>query len=141
MTHLRPQGDLPSGGRNVRSDPKVTSLFHKPRQIASRRVLFQPETERIVVGSAEKNGKIFQKQTMRKLLEELHERYPCAVIVGHHDLNPHKAEIKRGQNQKFLDFAEQEQARPKVKDCPCIINVASEYKDLSYARACSCSTK
>jgi hypothetical protein len=35
----------------------------------------------------------------------LHERYPRAVIVGHHDLNPHKA-------------------------CPCIINVAHEYRDL-----------
>jgi hypothetical protein len=35
----------------------------------------------------------------------LHERYPRAVIVGHHDLNPHKA-------------------------CPCIINVAHEYHDL-----------
>ena len=46
-----------------------------------------------------------QKQAMRRLLEELHGRYPRAVIVGHHDLNPHK-------------------------DCPCIINVASEYKDL-----------
>ena len=46
-----------------------------------------------------------QKQTMRRLLEELHERYPRAVIVGHHDLNPHKA-------------------------CPCIINVAHEYRDL-----------
>ena len=46
-----------------------------------------------------------QKQTMRQLLEELHERYPRAVIVGHHDLNPHK-------------------------DCPCIINVAKEYADL-----------
>ena len=46
-----------------------------------------------------------QKQTMRRLLEELHERYPRAVIVGHHDLNPHK-------------------------DCPCIPNVAKEYKDL-----------
>ena len=46
-----------------------------------------------------------QKQTMRRLLEELHERYPRAVIVGHHDLNPHK-------------------------DCPCIINVAHEYLDL-----------
>ena len=46
-----------------------------------------------------------QKQTMRRLLEELHERYPRAVIVGHHDLNPRK-------------------------DCPCIINVAKEYADL-----------
>ena len=46
-----------------------------------------------------------QKVAMRQLLEDLHRRYPRAVIVGHHDLNPHK-------------------------DCPCIINVADEYKDL-----------
>ena len=46
-----------------------------------------------------------QKQTMRRLLGELHERYPRAMIVGHHDLNPHKA-------------------------CPCIENVAKEYWDL-----------
>jgi N-acetyl-anhydromuramyl-L-alanine amidase AmpD len=46
-----------------------------------------------------------QKAAMRQLLEDLHERYPRAVIVGHHDLNPHKA-------------------------CPCIENVAREYADL-----------
>ena len=46
-----------------------------------------------------------QKQAMRTLLEQLHRRYPRALIVGHHDLNPHK-------------------------DCPCIINVAAEYADL-----------
>ena len=46
-----------------------------------------------------------QKVAMRQLLEDLHRRYPRAVIVGHHDLNPNK-------------------------DCPCIINVADEYKDL-----------
>ena len=46
-----------------------------------------------------------QKAAMRRLLEELHERYPKAVIVGHHDLNP-------------------------GKDCPCIKNVAHEYADL-----------
>ena len=46
-----------------------------------------------------------QKQTMRRLLEELHERYPRAMIVGHHDLYPPKA-------------------------CPCIENVAKEYWDL-----------
>ena len=82
-----------------------------------------------------------QKQSMRKLLEELHERYPRAVIVGHHDLNPHKAAIKREQNQTCLDFAEREQARPKVKDCPCITNVAKEYAALNDVRACSRSTK
>ena len=47
-----------------------------------------------------------QKAAMRQLLEDLHRRYPHAVIVGHHDLNPHKA-------------------------CPCIENVAREYDDLN----------
>ena len=46
-----------------------------------------------------------QKAAMRQLLEDLHRRYPRAVIVGHHDMNPNK-------------------------DCPCIINVAKEYADL-----------
>ncbi len=46
-----------------------------------------------------------QKATLRQLLTDLHRRYPRAVIVGHHDLNPQKA-------------------------CPCIKDVAREYKDL-----------
>ena len=46
-----------------------------------------------------------QKATLRQLLTDLHRRYPRAVIVGHHDLNPQKA-------------------------CPCIENVAREYADL-----------
>jgi len=46
-----------------------------------------------------------QKAALRTLLEDLHRRYPRAVIVGHHDLNPQKA-------------------------CPCIANVAREYADL-----------
>ena len=47
--------------------------------ITSRRVLFQPETERIVVGSAEKDGKIIQKYVNAKSLikdvvfEETHD--------------------------------------------------------------------
>ena len=47
--------------------------------ITSRRILFQPETERIVTGSAEKNGKVVQKYVNTKTLvkdvtfEELHE--------------------------------------------------------------------
>ena len=57
-----------------------------------------------------------QKTAMRQLLEDLHERYPRAVIVGHHDLNPQKA-------------------------CPCIPNVAREYADLNGVRACLRSTK
>ena len=46
-----------------------------------------------------------KKATLRRLLEDLHRRYPHALIVGHHDLNPHK-------------------------DCPCIKDVAREYADL-----------
>ena len=46
-----------------------------------------------------------QKAAMRWLLRQLHRAYPRALIVGHHDLNPHKA-------------------------CPCIKNVAREYADL-----------
>ena len=46
-----------------------------------------------------------QKASLRTLLEELHARYPRAVILGHHDLNP-------------------------MKDCPSIDNVAREYADL-----------
>ena len=46
-----------------------------------------------------------QKLAMLQLLEVLHRKYPKALIVGHHDLNPHK-------------------------DCPCIENVAREYADL-----------
>ena len=42
---------------------------------------------------------------MRRLLEDLHRRYPKALIVGHHDLNPQKA-------------------------CPCIPDVAQEYADI-----------
>ena len=45
-----------------------------------------------------------QKAALRKLFEQLHERYPRALIVGHHDLNPHKA-------------------------CPCF-DAAKEYADL-----------
>ena len=46
-----------------------------------------------------------QKTAMRRLLEELHERNPRAVILGHLDLNP-------------------------GKDCPGYKNVAKEYADL-----------
>ena len=46
-----------------------------------------------------------QKASLRRLIEDLLRRYPRALIVGHHDLNPQK-------------------------DCPCIPNVAREYADL-----------
>ena len=57
-----------------------------------------------------------QKLAMLHLLEVLHRRYPKALIVGHHDLNPQKA-------------------------CPCIPDVAREYAELNDVRACSHSTK
>ena len=46
-----------------------------------------------------------QKLAILQLLEILHRKYPKALIVGHHDLNPLKA-------------------------CPCIDNVAREYAEL-----------
>ena len=46
-----------------------------------------------------------QKASLRRLLEDLHRRYPRAWIVGHHDLDPRK-------------------------DCPCIPDVVREYADL-----------
>ncbi len=52
------------------------------------------------------------------------------MIVGHHDLTSLKAAIEREQNQTCSDFAEREQARPKVKACPCIKDVVGEFKDL-----------
>lgn len=45
-----------------------------------------------------------QVRALRELVERLHERFPNAVIVGHHDLNPHKP-------------------------CPCY-NVVTEYRNL-----------
>lgn len=45
-----------------------------------------------------------QKAKLRKLLEELHRKFPKALIVGHRDLNP-------------------------GKKCPCY-DVISEYRDL-----------
>ena len=56
--------------------------------ITSRRILFQPETERIVTGSAEKNGKVVQKYVNTKTLvkdvtfEELHENQYSAGSNG-----------------------------------------------------------
>ena len=46
-----------------------------------------------------------QKAAMRQLLEDLHRRYPRAVILGHNDLDP-------------------------TRDCPGYKNVAHEYADL-----------
>ena len=50
-----------------------------------------------------------QKAAMRQLLEDLHRRYPRAMIVGHRDLNP-------------------------AKKCPGFPDVAKEYADLQPRR-------
>ena len=56
-----------------------------------------------------------QKAAMRQLLEDLHRRYPRAVIVGHHDL---RSALPLGSSKNPL------------KDCPCIKDVAREYADI-----------
>jgi N-acetyl-anhydromuramyl-L-alanine amidase AmpD len=71
-----------------------------------------------------------QKAALHALLKSLRIDYPEAVILGHRDLpNVHKAAIKRGQSDARIDSAEREQARPKVKDCPCF-DAQEEYKDI-----------
>lgn len=45
-----------------------------------------------------------QKASLLRLLKELRERYPKAIIVGHHDLNP-------------------------MKECPCY-DAVKEYRDI-----------
>lgn len=49
------------------------------------------------VGGLDANGvpsdtrSVLQREGLRRLLRELLEKYPKAVICGHRDLNPHKA--------------------------------------------------
>ena len=57
-----------------------------------------------------------QKQTMRRLLEELHERYPRAMIVGHRDL------IATPRSDLQV-------RKSSGKDCPCF-DAVHEYADL-----------
>ena len=57
-----------------------------------------------------------QKQTMRRLLEELHARYPRAMIVGHRDL------IATPRSDLQV-------RKSSGKDCPCF-DAVHEYWDL-----------
>ena len=57
-----------------------------------------------------------QKQTMRRLLEELHARYPRAMIVGHRDL------IATPRSDLQV-------RKSSGKDCPCF-DAVHEYADL-----------
>ena len=45
-----------------------------------------------------------QKKTMRQLLEDLHQRYPRAMIVGHRDLDPKKACPCFDAYKEYLDL-------------------------------------
>ena len=84
-------------GRTDRSEHR-NSYSHSPRSnklMGGLNIRGQPDDTRTEA----------QKASMRRLLEELHQRYPRAIIIGHHDLNP-------------------------LKDCPCIKDVVHEYADL-----------
>ena len=41
-------------------------------------------------GGVEQKQTEAQKQALKKLLEELKQRYPRALVLGHHDLNRYK---------------------------------------------------
>ena len=83
----------------------------KASLIKTRRIIFTPTQElkdelkdtAIQITCYDRNGEEVkrvtsadtrtaeQKATMRLLLEDLHQRYPRALVVGHHDLDPKKA--------------------------------------------------
>lgn len=58
-----------------------------------------------------------QRQSLRALLEDLHRRYPSAVILGHRDLSPDLNGNGRIEPAEW------------VKQCPCLDTVL-EYEDL-----------
>lgn len=58
-----------------------------------------------------------QKQSLRSLITDLHQRFPKAIILGHRDLSP--------------DFNGDGRITPNeyLKQCPCL-DAMLEYKDL-----------
>lgn len=58
-----------------------------------------------------------QKESLRKLLKLLKEKYPEAVIQGHRDFSPDR------NGNGVVDAWE------RIKDCPCF-NAKTEYKNL-----------
>ena len=58
-----------------------------------------------------------QKQSLRALLEKLHERFPKAIILGHRDLSPDLNGDGRITPDEYL------------KECPCF-DTMIEYADL-----------
>lgn len=68
-------------------------------------------------GKPEDNRTDAQKDSMRKLLKLLKQKFPEAVIQGHRDFSPDK------NGNGVVDSWE------RIKDCPCF-NAKTEYKDI-----------
>ena len=68
-------------------------------------------------GKTEDNRTEAQKESLRKLLKLLKQKYPEAVIQGHRDFSPDK------NGNGVVDSWE------RIKDCPCF-NAKTEYKDI-----------
>lgn len=58
-----------------------------------------------------------QKESLLRLLRELRQRYPSAVIMGHRDISPDK------NGNGIVDPWE------RIKDCPCF-DAKDEYKNV-----------
>ena len=70
-----------------------------------------------ILGKAADTRPPAQRQSLRALMEDLHRRYPQAIILGHRDLSPD------------LDGNGKIEPREWVKQCPCLDTVL-EYEDL-----------
>lgn len=61
-----------------------------------------------------------QVASLRRLMEELHQRYPKAIILGHRDLSPDLNDDGRITPDEY------------IKQCPCL-DTMLEYEDLQPA--------
>ena len=68
-------------------------------------------------GKAKDTRTAAQKQSMEKLLKQLKEMFPKAIIKGHRDLSPDKNKNGKIEKNEWL------------KDCPCF-DVISEYGNI-----------
>ena len=68
-------------------------------------------------GKAKDTRTSAQKQSMEKLLKQLKEMFPKAIIKGHRDLSPDKNKNGKIEKNEWL------------KDCPCF-DVISEYGNI-----------
>lgn len=68
-------------------------------------------------GRAVDNRTAGQRRSLRRILSELRERYPDAVILGHRDISPDR------NGNGIVDPWE------RIKECPCF-DAEEEYKDI-----------